>query len=70
MKKLLLSLFVAFSIAACSNNKTEHDHGDGTHSHEGTEHQHTDTLKTNQEEFTVDSASHEHDHHEGSDHKH
>ena len=78
MKKILLSgVISAFLFAGCSENQTkEHDHNDGTHEHnEGETHQHSDTLKHNeQEEFTVGEdtvKTHDHDHnHSDSSHKH
>jgi outer membrane biogenesis lipoprotein LolB len=77
MKKIiLLSAITTFLLAGCSGNQTkEHDHNDGTHEHnEGETHQHSDTLKHNeQQEFTVGEdtvKTHEHDQNDKDGHKH
>jgi hypothetical protein len=75
MKITVLSVTISvFLFGGCSENQTkEHDHNDGTHEHnEGDPHQHSDTVKHNeQEEFTVgEDTAHQHDHNHNDSHKH
>ncbi|HKR05161.1 MAG TPA: hypothetical protein VJY62_11060 [Bacteroidia bacterium] len=80
MKKSFISLSIAaFLFAACSGNQNkEHDHNDGTHTHEdGSVHQNNEEDTAKQEEFTVpadtsskmDESKKEHSH-DGHEHPH
>lgn len=68
MKKLAIALTASLFLFASCGKKSDHEHGEDTHTHEdGTTHSdHADTTK--QEEFNAsDSTGH---HHDSTDHKH
>jgi major membrane immunogen (membrane-anchored lipoprotein) len=79
MKKIVVSVFAVALLVACNgkqSNEHSHDHGDGTHQHEGEEaHDHHDEAHS-QEEFTVGNdtvkkdAGNTHDHGDGHGHQH
>jgi hypothetical protein len=78
MKKLLLSMAVIATLAACKKTDEHgYDHGSGTHQHvDGEEHANHESDTVAQEEFTVgnDTATakeaHDHQHESGEDHQH
>ena len=55
MKHLFLSITIfAFACAGCTNKATkEHDHNDGTHSHDGSSSGHHSADSIQQQEFII-----------------
>jgi hypothetical protein len=70
MKHALIACIIALSLfASCSGNDSQHDHNNGTHTHDdGTVHKNHDENSTTQEEFIVTDSTQTH--HADSSHSH